>query len=323
MTAAFQDESTLRTDKAPGPGVFCIAYRAACVSVTSAQHNHQLRGEFMLSHRKLLSLVTLLALSAAIALAPVSAKTNGGRDQIRAEDLKEWLTYLASDEFEGRATYTEGLGLAAGYIAGQLKAWGVKPGGPNGSYFQRVVVLGITSSNHSTLTVQANDQTRTFKNKEGVTFPANVGGKRSFTAEEVEFVGYGLNLPAARHNDYQGKNVKGKVVVYLGSTPPKDVDPRQTIRAMSGRSRYATEQHGAVATIGPLFSFRGAPGEPGRGPNAAGLGQGQNATGNLGGLPEPDFTTVQRLETAIPPTSRHRTSFSSFCSAARIRSIVS
>ena len=113
--------------------------------------------------------------------------------------MKEWLTYLASDEFEGRATYS-GLGLAAGYIAGQLKAWGVKPGGPNGSYFQRVVVLGIRSNNHSTLTVRANGQTRTFKDKEGVIFPANVGGKRSFTAEEVEFVGYGLNLPAAKHN---------------------------------------------------------------------------------------------------------------------------
>ena len=265
----------------------------------------------MLSHRKLLSLAILLALSAAIPLPPISAKTNGRRE-ISAEDLKEWLTYLASDEFEGRATYTEGLGLAAGYIAGQLKAWGVKPGGTNGSYFQRVVVLGVKSNNRSTLTVQANGQTRTFQNKDGVIFPANVGGRRSFTAEEIEFVGYGLNLPAAKHNDYQGKTVKGKVVVYLGSAPPKDVDPRQTIRAMSSRSRYATEQQGAVATIGPLFSFRGAPGGPARGPTAAGLGQGQNAIGNLGGLPEPDFTTVQRLDSAIQPNVSAQDEFFEF-----------
>jgi hypothetical protein len=311
MTAAFQDKSAFRKNKPLAP-VFFVSLTGR-LAYQSLQLNtiHHLRGEFMLSHRKLLSLAILLALSAAIALPPVSAKTNGRRE-ISAEDLKEWLTYLASDEFEGRATYTEGLGLAAGYIAGQLKAWGVKPGGTNGSYFQRVVVLGVKSNNRSTLTVQANGQTRTFQNKDGVIFPANVGGRRSFTAEEIEFVGYGLNLPAAKHNDYQGKNVKGKVVVYLGSAPPRDVDPRQTIRAMSSRSRYATEQQGAVATIGPLFSFRGAPGAPGRGPNAAGLGQGQNPIGNLGGLPEPDFTTVQRLDSAIPPNVSAQDEFFEF-----------
>ena len=48
-------------------------------------------------------------------------------------DLKEWLTYLASDQLQGRPTYTEGLGLAASYIAEHLKAWGVKPAGDDGS----------------------------------------------------------------------------------------------------------------------------------------------------------------------------------------------
>src|SRR5437588_9103123 len=99
-----------------------------------------------------------------------AAKTNG-RDKITQDDLKEWLTYLASDELEGRNTYTEGLGLAAAYIAEHLRSWGVKPGGPNGSYFQRVSVLGIKSENNSTITVEANGQTRTFKNKEGINFP--------------------------------------------------------------------------------------------------------------------------------------------------------
>jgi hypothetical protein len=47
-------------------------------------------------------------------------------------DLKRWLSYLASDELEGRATFTEGLGLAAAYIAEQLKANGVQPGATTG-----------------------------------------------------------------------------------------------------------------------------------------------------------------------------------------------
>src|SRR5689334_10241205 len=176
----------------------------------------------MLHLRRVTALVTQLALIAAFTFAPALAKANGGRDKITADELKEWLGVIASDEFEGRNTFTEGLGLAAGYLAGQLKAWGIKPGGPNGSYFQRVAVLGVKSDNKSTMTVEVNGQSRTFKNKEGISFSPNVGSRRSFTGDQIEFVGYGLSLPD--HNDYTGKNVKGKVVVYLGTAAPAGVE---------------------------------------------------------------------------------------------------
>src|SRR3954447_14525860 len=96
------------------------------------------------------------------------------QSSITPELLKTWLTYLSSDELEGRATFSEGLGLAAAYIADQLKDAGVKPGGDHGTYFQRVEVLGIKSTNHSSVTVEVNGQKWTFKNGEGVRFPANV-----------------------------------------------------------------------------------------------------------------------------------------------------
>ncbi|HET9530361.1 MAG TPA: M28 family peptidase [Blastocatellia bacterium] len=240
----------------------------------------------MLGFRKVTVIVTQLALVAAFALAPAGAKTNGDRERINAQEMKEWLTYLSSDEFEGRATFTEGLGLAAGYMAGLLKSWGVKPGGPNGSYFQRVAVLGVKSDNRSTVTVEANGQTRTFKNKEGISFPANSGGKRAFTADQIEFLGYGLNAPAINHNDFAGKQVKGKVVVYLGGSGPKGLGP-QYRRALTSRSRFATEQSGAIATIGPGGGFAG--------------GRGGNQTTAPGQLPAPDFTTAQRLDNVIAP----------------------
>jgi hypothetical protein len=131
----------------------------------------------MFHHRKLTAIITQLALVAALTISAAAAKGNG-RDAITQEDLKEWLTYLASDDLEGRNTYTEGLGLAAGYIAERLRSWGVKPGGPNGSYFQRVGVLSVKSENNSTITVEAGGQTRSFKNKEGISFPTNAGGKQ-------------------------------------------------------------------------------------------------------------------------------------------------
>src|SRR5262245_32699209 len=111
------------------------------------------------------------------------------QSSITPEALRTWLTYLASDELEGRATFSEGLGLAAGYIADRLGEAGVKPGGDHGTYFQRVEVLGIKSTNRSTVTVDVNGEKRTFKDGEGIRFPANVGGTRTLTFDDVEFVG--------------------------------------------------------------------------------------------------------------------------------------
>jgi hypothetical protein len=273
----------------------------------------------MLRIRKLTAVITQLALVATFTFSAAAAKSNGGRDKITQEDLKEWLTYIASDELEGRNTYTEGLGLAAAYIAEHLHSWGVKPGGPNGSYFQRVSVLGVKSDNNSTVTVEVNGQTRTFKNKEAVNFPPNAGGKRSLSSDQIEFVGYGLNAPLVKHNDYAGKNVKGKTVVWLGSTPPKGMDGRQYFRMLGGRSRYATEQEGAVASIGMSGNFRRGQGGAGQGQGAqgqSGPGRGQaTPSGNQfgGGQPDgADFTTVQRLDAPIPPAVTGQDDFFEF-----------
>ncbi|HKA22845.1 MAG TPA: M28 family peptidase [Blastocatellia bacterium] len=269
----------------------------------------------MVHLRKLTAIITQVALVTAFAFSSVADAKSNGREAITQEDLKEWLTYLASDELEGRNTFTEGLGLAAGYIAERLRSWGVKPGGPNGSYLQRVAVLGVKSENNSTITVEANGQTRTFKNKEGVNFPTNVGGKRVLTSDQIEFVGYGINAPLAKHNDYEGKNVKGKVVVFLGSTPPKGLEGTQYRRALFGRSRYATDQGGAVASIGVGGNFgRGGAGQQGAGQQQGARGQGQGQTPGEGASPGAgafgggqtdgvDFTTVQRLDAMIPPAA--------------------
>lgn len=276
----------------------------------------------MIQGRKLTAIITQLALVAAFTFSIAAAKSNG-RDAITQEDLKEWLTYLASDELEGRNTYTEGLGLAAGYIAERLRSWGVKPGGPNGSYLQRVAVLGVKSDNNSTITVEAGGQTRTFKNKEGISFSSNVGGKQTLTSQTIEFVGYGLNLPLAKHNDYEGKNVKGKTVVFLGAGPPKGLESGPYRRALGGRARYATEEQGAVASIGVAGGFRRGGGGQGQGAQAPGTqgqggqGQGQGGPpggGQFGGGPADgsDFTTVQRLDAAVPPAATGQDDFFEF-----------
>src|SRR5688572_32035150 len=104
----------------------------------------------------------LLAIICAMTWSVEAQNQPTGAANLSPDSLRTWLTYLSSDELEGRATFSEGLGLAAAYIAQQLKEAGVRPGGDNGSYFQRVSVLGVNSTNRSSVTVEVNGQSRTF-----------------------------------------------------------------------------------------------------------------------------------------------------------------
>jgi hypothetical protein len=274
--------------------------------------------------RSLTALCAALVTAALVFQAPGLAQMRKptGVSAITPADMKEWLSYIASDQLQGRQVYTEGLGLAAAYIADHLKEWGVKPGGDDGSYFQVVKVLGVNVKRNSSVTVSVNGQTRTFKDGEGVTFAANAGGKQTITAD-AEFVGYGLSLPEAGIDDFKGKDVTGKIAIYVGGRGPSALTATQN-RLLGARARNAIELQHAVAAIGPAGGGFGrggagrgaaAPAAPATAPTTTppsaspaspaspaapaapppGGGRG-GASASLG-----DFQTVQRLDNKIAP----------------------
>src|SRR5262249_61180926 len=105
--------------------------------------NRQSGGKVKMLSRRMTRLLALFV-ALCMAISAVHAQNRkADKAAVQADDLQKWLSYLASDELEGRATFSEGLGLAAAYLAEQLRSCGVKPGGDNGSYFQRVRVLGV------------------------------------------------------------------------------------------------------------------------------------------------------------------------------------
>ena len=82
-----------------------------------------------MNRRSVITCTTAVVL--ALAIFPATA-ASPGVSLIKGADLKEWLSYIASDALAGRATYSTGLGLAAAYIEDHLRAWGVKPAGMPG-----------------------------------------------------------------------------------------------------------------------------------------------------------------------------------------------
>ena len=221
----------------------------------------------------------LIAVLAASCGGNVSGQTSTPVAPLGPDALREWLTVIASDEFEGRATFSPGLDKAADYISARLTDAGVRPGGDNGSYLQKVPVETVQSVNHSMLTIEVNGETRVFQNGDGVFFPPNVGVKRTFVLTDIDFVGYGLNMGSV-HNDYAGRDVKNKAVVWLGEAPPASLDSVPgTLRMIESRPSTALEEMGAAASLSLARSFRGR-------------------SGSVGAS---SFTTTQRLDLPRPP----------------------
>jgi hypothetical protein len=236
--------------------------------------------------RRRVSVAAILVISVGL----LTRAAGGGLASIRQDDLREWLTDVSADEMQGRALYSAGLGLAASYIEQHLRQWNVRPGGDAGSYLQTVRVQGVRTTSRSSVTVQVGRQTRTFKDGEGVTFQRYQGSSRSVSVSRVEFVGYGLDAPAAAHNDYSGKDVKDAAVVFLGINGPKTIDSSAYRQILAGRSRYAVDQQGALASIDASIVSNDGNGRSG----ARGGGRGS------ANVPV-DFTTSRRLEQPVAP----------------------
>ena len=236
--------------------------------------------------------VFMLALVASLSSGALFAA--GGRDSITPTDLREWLTYLASDELEGRAVYTEGLGLAAGYVQTHLQSWGLSPRGDSGGFLQTVRVRSVKTTSRSSVTVQVGKESRTFKEGDGITFPRFIGAKRSFTTTRVEFAGYGVDAPGARYSDLAGKDYKGAAVIFLGTSGPKAIDAALARGLLGGRGRYLTDQMGAAAAIGPAQVTA----QPAAEPNGRPV--------------RPDFVTTQRIDQAVSPSVTANDAFFQF-----------
>jgi len=148
--------------------------------------------------------------------------------------------------------------LAAKYIAAQLETLGLKGAGPNGSFFQPVSLFGVKSDPKTTLSISGGDKNQVFNFADD--FVAFTGAQQpevSVNAEMV-FVGYGINAPEQRWNDYKGEdeNYRGKILVMLVNDPPATTDEPKLFggRALTyyGRWTYKYEEaarHGAAGVI--------------------------------------------------------------------------
>jgi Peptidase family M28 len=157
--------------------------------------------------------------------AAASATAQRGVETVAANQLRDYLTFIASDEMEGRDTPSRGLDITAKFLAMNLTRWGFKPAGDAGSFFQRIDLQRNRADTAQTK-VDLNGRTLT-----GGTDYLPVGGSGNASGQLV-FAGTGWFLKSKQIDAYKGIDPAGRVAVIFG-TP--NAPPRGVARADFGK----------------------------------------------------------------------------------------
>lgn len=183
-----------------------------------------------MSRKLMLVLATAAALAAckrepeAPAAAPEAATPPAAAHTFTADitegDFAEMVNTLASDEFEGRAPGSVGEEKTATYLEAQMKRIGLQPGN-NGSYFQDVPMVETTADEAATtLSLTTSTGKRDLKFGTDYVIGTRTGQTDvKLDASDLVFVGYGVDAPEQKWNDYDGQDWTGKTVVILVNDP--------------------------------------------------------------------------------------------------------
>jgi Zn-dependent M28 family amino/carboxypeptidase len=164
-------------------------------------------------------LVPVLSLLVLLALA--GGRLPAADDAVEARMRKD-ITYLASDECEGRGVETKGINLAANFIAQEFQKAGLKPGAADGSYFQPFTMTGTAKLESPNTLRLHGPQGQDIELEMGKHFyPLGLSGAGQVTAPVV-FVGYGISADKVPYDDYKDVDVAGKVVIVVRKSPRSD-----------------------------------------------------------------------------------------------------
>jgi Zn-dependent M28 family amino/carboxypeptidase len=133
----------------------------------------------------------------------------------------ETTTRLSADKFQGRAPGTPGEELTVAYLQMRFQQLGLKPGNPDGTYIQKVPLVGITGTEAKPLTFTKGGDKIALKWKdEVVPWSRHVAPSASVADSDVIFAGYGVEAPEYNWNDFKDVDVKGKTIIVLVNDPP-------------------------------------------------------------------------------------------------------
>ena len=145
-----------------------------------------------------------------------------GESSLSGGRISAHVKFLSNDALGGRGPATQGETLATEYIATQFALAGLKPGGDDGSYFQKVPLVGVQSLPETDLSWEGEGKKLQMDWLDDyVAVNHRQQANQAINAEAL-YVGHGIVAPEFGWDDYKGVDVKGKVVVLFTNEPRSD-----------------------------------------------------------------------------------------------------
>lgn len=198
-------------------------------------------------------MVTFVAL-AALSACQAPQKPNY---RFQVSDLEPNLITLSSDEFMGRMPFTEGEKMTTSFLESEFKALGLEPGNGD-SYFQDVPMVSIVSKPSETMELKNPSTSISLEGfKDFVIWTQKTDSLVEVKNAEVVFAGFGIVAPEYGWNDYQGLDVKGKIVVVLVNDPGFGTEDSTFFKGNTmtyyGRWTYKYEEAARQGALGCLI----------------------------------------------------------------------
>ncbi len=202
---------------------------------------------------------SVLALSL---LSPAVLAADGWEPVFTPEGLRAHVAFLSDDLLEGRDTGSRGHEIAARYVATRFEAFGLKPAGDDGGWYQTITFQETDhGATPGTVTISGSGGEKTWAHATDVFVVLNPLEPTFDVAAPLVFVGYGIEDARTSLDDYRGLDVKGKIVVALSGFP-KGM-PSEVGAHLSAVKEQAAERHGAIGmvVIDTLQSLKASPWE--------------------------------------------------------------
>ncbi|HET9407098.1 MAG TPA: M28 family peptidase [Candidatus Sulfotelmatobacter sp.] len=177
-------------------------------------------------------------------------------ETIDPEHIRWHVRFLAHDLLEGRGTGQRGGDVAAEYIATQFAEYGLKPVGDNGTFLQKVPLVGITTLPETSFEIRPKSGgTMKLKPLDEYVAYDQTQQPQSEVDAEIVYVGYGIEAPEYSWDDYKGVDVRGKVLLMLVNEPPSDDPKFFKGKALTyyGRWTYKYEEAARKGAVGVIL----------------------------------------------------------------------
>lgn len=164
-----------------------------------------------------------------------------------ADRAERWwgdVSTLAADDMEGRLTGSPGYRRAADYVVSQLSEMGLEPAGTEG-FFQPVAFEEqFVDAAGSSAALVADGRQMPLAIPDDIIIGRGDGRRPERIEAPLVFVGYGLHMPEAGHDDFAGVDLKGKIAVVVGGGPA-EISGALKAHARRDRARLLSEMGAA------------------------------------------------------------------------------